>query len=188
MQPTISSKPTVAPTAYPSSPTLSPTPLYVYGGGGGDSFQISCPVGTTVTGFYGYGGWWVNALGITCGTTNSGCAGGGNGGGVTPVTCGNSGGNYLSSGVCTGGISQVSLQWGSYVGQVTPACGSPSVPMQGIGQAYAGGSGCGKSYTFSCPAGQWIVGVSGRASTYLNSLQFVCGSGATPSPSMSPVT
>lgn len=145
--------------------TLSPNSI-LYGGSGGNAFSLTCPTGSFVTGFYGRGGWWVDAIGITCGTTNIGIVGG-------------TGGGAMSSGICSAGINMISLSWGDAVGQILPICSVAGTPLTAIGTADSSGIGSGHSGNFICPSlttttKRVITGISGFVSTYMNSIRFIC--------------
>lgn len=156
-------------------PTSTPTssPSYTSAPTANDLFQITCPAGSFVTGFYGFGGNWITALGISCGGTNVACAGAG----ATKLSavCGatsstKSATTATSTGSCSAGISSVTVSWGTYIGKLLPACTTGTSTALGL----AAGAGSGSVQVYNCPSGQVITGISGRAGTSLTRLRFAC--------------
>lgn len=155
-------------------PTTLPTraPSYTAAPTANDNFQVTCPAGTFVTGFYGNAGNWITSIGISCANVNVGCAGGGATSGLKtlPTTCAKAATATTSTGSCAGGISSLRLSWGSYVGQILPKCATAAVTPLGL----AIGAGSGNAALFNCPVDQVITGISGRAGTALTRIRLTC--------------
>ena len=107
----------------------------------------------------GRGGFWVDQLTARCDDGSS----------LGPI--GGTGGSPADTITCTGGYTGGTVTHGSVVGQVSLICSSSSTRVP-IGSGL--GSGSGQTSNFQCPANQFVVGIRGKADSYVDSISFVC--------------
>ena len=126
----------------------------------GTDFDKTCPSGAYISQIYGTQAGGVVAIAAQCTDgTNLGQSGG-------------TGGEGRGPGDCQGGIDGVNIiSSSSTIGRVGQTCnGEPNIPV---------GTGAipnPQSTTFTCPAGQKIKGIRGKAAATVNGIQFFCDS------------
>ena len=143
----------------PAPYTGTGTTSQSFGGGGGGDYAMNCPSGKIVKNISGRGGWWVDQLNGNCNDGTVLTAVGGQGGGPVNTTD------------CPTGYTGINVEYGAFVGKVTPKCAGAPISTS-IGSAQ--GEGGGQSGSFDCPSGQVITGISGKAGSYVDSMKVTC--------------
>lgn len=119
----------------------------LYGGGGGQPYgPYICPNGKFINAFTGSAGYYIDRLSGQCND------------GTSLPSAGLGSGGSIYTRYSADGWNSVSGRSGRYVDNFLNA----------------GGSG-GDPFSFTCPAGQKIVGYTGNAGSFLDSIKFICG-------------
>ena len=145
----------------------------MFGGTGGSYyFSQKCRPGKKISNFSGRGGGWVDQVVAQCE----------DGSYLGPI--GGAGGSLVAATTCSGGYTGASITYGSFIGKLSLTCSSGTGATIGSGSA----SGSGQTKIFQCPNNQMIIGIRGKASDYVDSLSFICGSNTIiAAPSAAPV-
>jgi hypothetical protein len=153
------------------------------GGGGGDTYSLSCGADAVLTGVSGKWGAWLDSFGITCRRID---ADGSLGAAFTRGPVGGTGGDTVGTADCPANqvVNSVWFTTGTYVNEITILCGPWSAAERTVVPATLQDerdAAIGKDQAFTnlsrvaCPAdGRPAKGFRGKQDLYVDSIALVC--------------
>ncbi len=139
------------------------------GGGGGDPYSLRCPGGQALVGLKVRAGWFIDQIRGICAVAD--------GSGSETQSAGGEGGS-LATLRCNDGrvVTGVRGRSGAYVDSLRIECSVQGGQGDPRTTDAVGGSGGAEFGPMRCPRDRIAIGLRGRASAYVDSLQLLCSS------------